>query len=158
MYHQPYFMPNFYSTMAPSMIRRATIPSFARGFGINRGVGLFSRIGNSLGALKAINWGGIINNTSKTLGIINQTIPLVRQVGPMMNNMRSMLRIASIFKDETDRPIQSKNHHATAFSNSSVHEEGHLQQHSTFDNTNLRDGSYESTSVDDYSPTFFIGS
>ena len=63
--------------------------------------GLFSRLGNSIGAIRGLNWSNIINNTSRTLGVINQAIPIVKQTGPMLHNMRSMLRVASVFRDET---------------------------------------------------------
>ena len=95
-----------------------------------RNPNLFQRLGNSI---KSINWTGMINNTSKTLGIINQSIPIVKQVGPMMNNMRSILRIASIFKDETDT------------------------QKSTTTKTNYSSSTSNNTNKDDtYSPTYFI--
>ena len=116
MYNGPYFIPGYYSSMAaPSMMRGAMNgASLMRGVGsaagAGRGLGLFGRLGNSMRALRALNWGGFINNASKTLGVINQAIPLVRQVGPMMNNMRSMLKVASIFKDETDK---KPTHHST---------------------------------------------
>jgi hypothetical protein len=109
MYNQPFYIPGNYGT----------IPNLARGAAASRSLfpmnavanatrgGLFSRLGSAFGAIKALNWSGLINNTSKTLGLINQTIPLVRQVGPMMGNMRSMLKLASVFKDETDSPIKN---------------------------------------------------
>ena len=124
MYNQPYFIPGFYS-MGPSMMRGPMIGGMGRsmvgmGSAINgargvaniantgRGLGILGKLGNSMKSIKAINWGGLINNTSKTLNVVNQAIPLVRQVGPMMNNMKSMLRVASIFKDETDvKPIKN---------------------------------------------------
>ena len=58
--------------------------------------GLLSRLG-----LRNINFGNILTNTSKTLNVINQAIPVVKQVGPMFNNMKSMLKIASLFNDAT---------------------------------------------------------
>ena len=96
MYNQPFYIPGGYGNMMPLMMRNS--------FGGNmlaRG-NLFSKIASTFSNLKNYNWSGLINNTSKTLGIINQTIPLVRQVKPVMNNVRSMMKIASIFKDETD--------------------------------------------------------
>lgn len=130
MYNYPYFIPGYNPSMLNSsmmgpMRGAATngLLNSARGIGANtlangargigtastlangaRGAGLFSKLGTGLSGIKAINWGSLINNASKTLGVINQTIPLVRQVGPMVNNMRSMLKIASVFKDETDTP------------------------------------------------------
>jgi len=42
-------------------------------------MGLFSRITNSI---KRFNWSGLLNGANKTLNVVNQTIPLVRQAGP----------------------------------------------------------------------------
>lgn len=125
MYNNPYmytrFMPNMYMGMGPIGNATSSIPTginATRGFstigpniGINtiRGTssGIFPKLGKTFSALKGFNWGNLINNASKTVGVINQTIPLVKQAGPMFRNMKSVLKIASVFKDETD-PI-SKN-------------------------------------------------
>lgn len=69
---------------------------------------LFTRIGNTFGTIKNINWSNIINNTSKTLNVINQAIPIVKQTGPMIHNMRSMLKVASAFRDETNNKKKNK--------------------------------------------------
>lgn len=150
MYQQPYFIPGFYSNFAPSMMRGAAMNTAFRGLGAERGLGLFSRIGNGFQALKNINWSGIINNTSRTLGLVNQAIPVVKQVGPMMNNMKSMLKIASIFKDETDTPTFSKrkNYH---FPNATT-------SPSSYSHNDDVHYSVNSSDIDDYSPTFFIPS
>ena len=104
MYNQSFFMPGYLQQpLGVGAIRGLggglSAPGIANA---GRGASLFGRLGSAMGSLRGFNWGGLINNTSKTLGIINQTIPLVRQVGPMVGNMRSMLKIASIFNDETD--------------------------------------------------------
>ena len=139
-------MPNLYTNFIPSMARGAMVNG-ARGLGSNigigRGINLFQRLGNGIHALRGINWSGIINNTSKTLGVINQAIPVVKQVGPMMNNVRSMLKIASVFKDETDLKVPKKgiSHYAknSSYSSSDIHHDS------------------VSSNLDDYSPTFFVG-
>lgn len=163
MYNQPYFIPRYFAT-APSMMRGAVNGAMGRTIGgvmgnsINgiglatqgagRGLGLFSRLGNSMRAIKGINWGGLITNASKTLNVVNQAIPLVRQVGPMMNNMKSMMRIASIFKDETD--IGAKN---IKKSNSSSYNSSNTKK------LNKQDVETDSnTTYYDNSPTFFVGS
>lgn len=64
--------------------------------GASRGAGLFSRLG------RGFNLGSILNNTQRTLNVINQAIPVVKQAGPMMNNMKTMFKLAGAFKDETD--------------------------------------------------------
>lgn len=119
MYNNTYFIPRYNPTIInPNLIRNATTAPLARNIATNkiantlasttRNTGLLSKLNTGFSGIKSINWGGLINNTSKTLGIINQSIPLVKQVGPMVNNMKSMVRLASLFKDETD-PISPKN-------------------------------------------------
>lgn len=57
----------------------------------------------SLGGIqKSFNFGSLLTNTSKALGVVKEAIPIVKEVGPMVGNMKQMLKIASIFKDETD--------------------------------------------------------
>ena len=129
------------------MMRGGISNAALRGLSQSRGIGLFGRLGNSLNAIKSINWSGIINNTSKTLGIINQSIPIVKQVGPMMHNMKSMLKIASIFKDETDLPKHS--HTITPYTPKSTHQTNNTTEKATTPFT---------SQIDDYSPTFFIPS
>lgn len=56
-----------------------------------------------------MNWSGMLNNVSRTLGVVREAIPVVKEVRPMINNMRSMIKIASVFKDETDTKKPNKN-------------------------------------------------
>lgn len=179
MFNQPYFIPGYYTTMAaPSMMRGAmgmgsAFPgTMMRGVGsaagAGRGLGLFSKLGSGFSALRSINWGGFINNTSKTLGVINQTIPLVRQVGPMMNNMKSMLRVASIFKDETDRkPKRQRGNPSSfgrnSFQNSTYHTNGNYMNSNSIDRNSSSDTDLSQEHISDHiesdsSPTFFIES
>lgn len=44
---------------------------------------------------RGINWNNILNNTQRTLGIINQAIPIVYQVKPLFNNARTLFKVAS---------------------------------------------------------------
>lgn len=68
--------------------------------------GLFSRLfgrAGTGGLLKnGINWGTILSNTQKSLGIINQAIPIVYQVKPIVNNARTMFKLAGAMKDDHD--------------------------------------------------------
>ena len=59
-------------------------------------------LGRSATGTSGFNFTSLLNGASKTLGVVKDAIPVVKEVGPMMNNMRSMLKIASVFKDETD--------------------------------------------------------
>ena len=150
MYNQPFFIPSYYSSAIPNLTRGAMLANPALSAGsASRGASLFGKLGNAVGAIKSFNWGGLINNTSKTLGIINQTIPLVRQVGPMVGNMRSMLKIASAFKDETDTsPIKNQNTTKTNY------------QSKTQNTSNSTSYNKPKEKIIDYttndSPTFFI--
>lgn len=59
------------------------------------GSGLF---GKGLGSLKSINWSGLLDGTQKTLGVINQAIPIVYQIKPIISNAKTMFRIADVIK------------------------------------------------------------
>lgn len=84
------------------------MPNFSRGLtGISlsmpRGSYLFQKLGS-----RGFNLSSILTNTQKTLGVINQAIPIVKQAGPMVNNMKTMFKLAGAFKDETDKNTPKK--------------------------------------------------
>lgn len=81
MYNNPYF---YQSVARPSLISR-----------------LFGGGGNTAAFRGAsrLNWGTILSNTQKSLGIINQAIPIVYQVKPMIDNAKTMFKIAGAVKD-----------------------------------------------------------
>lgn len=89
------------------MMRASTMPMMGMqtgrtglGSGLKSLLGLGGR-GAAAGA-KSINWPDLLGNASRALNVVNQAIPIVKEAGPMINNMKSMIKIASIFKDETD--------------------------------------------------------
>lgn len=45
-------------------------------------------------ATNKITFNGILNGASKTLGVINQAIPVFYQIKPIWNNAKTMLRVA----------------------------------------------------------------
>ena len=49
--------------------------------------------------IKKINWSSILNNTQKTLNVINQAIPIIYQVKPLVTNAKTLFRIADAVKD-----------------------------------------------------------
>ncbi len=51
-------------------------------------------LGRGAGFFRGINWGGLLDGTQKTLGVINQAIPIVYQVKPVLNNAKTMFKIA----------------------------------------------------------------
>ena len=59
---------------------------------LKKGLGLFS--------LRSINWGNVLNNTQKTLNVINQAIPVYYQVKPIWGNAKTMFHMINALKDE----------------------------------------------------------
>ena len=84
MYPNSFYIPNYTTPFMPM----ATTPR----------LGLFSRIGNTI---RSVNWKGLLNGADRTLGLVNQTIPLVREAKPMFSNMKSMIKLAKAFRTET---------------------------------------------------------
>jgi len=65
--------------------------------------GLLSR---SLSALKTVKWSSLLEGTQKTLGVINQAIPVVYQIKPIFSNAKAIFKIAGAMKDdEIKQPI-----------------------------------------------------
>lgn len=81
-YYVPYF------NMYPNMVTPALSNAATNG-------GLFSRL---LG--RGLNWSSILSNTQKTLGIVNQAIPMFKQMSPVVKNAKTMFRIMNEFKKE----------------------------------------------------------
>ena len=105
--------------------------------------GLLSRLG-----LRNINFGNILTNTSKTLNVINQAIPVVKQIGPMFNNMKSMLKVASLFNDATT-PSNNKNSNTQSNNNTNNSSNNKVNNETSNENTITNNG-YSN------SPNFFI--
>ena len=55
----------------------------------------------SLQLIKNIKWGAILEGTQKTLGIVNQAIPIAYQVKPMINNAKTLFKIANVINEDT---------------------------------------------------------
>lgn len=70
---------------------------------------------------KGINWNSILNNTQRTLGIINQAIPIVYQVKPLLSNAKTLFRVASaINSNDNETNIKTEEHN---YSNNINYEE-----------------------------------
>lgn len=94
---------------------------------------LFGRTAATGGAASKITFSGILNGASKTLGVINQAIPVFYQVKPIWNNARTMFRVvkglnqndnnvktstsgnSSNTINNTEKQKQSKNSNAPVF-------------------------------------------
>ncbi len=58
--------------------------------------------------LKGINWSNILNNTQKTLNVINQAIPVYYQVKPIWTNAKTMFRMVGALKNSDNEPSNAK--------------------------------------------------
>lgn len=67
-------------------------------------------MGSVFGKAKSLNWSSILSNIQKTLGIVNQTIPMVKQISPIMSNAKTMFKIMNEFKktDTSSENIPNK--------------------------------------------------
>ncbi len=74
----PYMMPGMVSPAANA----ATLGSAA-----SSGASIFSKI----------NWSSLLSNAQKTLGVVNQAIPLYYQVKPVFKNLRVLGKIGKEF-------------------------------------------------------------
>ena len=130
-----YFMPNMFRQvpMGYANIVPYALNSAPRG--------ILGKLGVLNNGIKGINWGGLLNNTSKTLGVINQAIPIVKQAGPILNNMRSMVKLATAFKNE------KKN------KNTSIKKDIEKSKQVITNNTSLNN---EDLVNNNYMPNFFI--
>lgn len=63
-------------------------------------------LGRLFGTSKSFSFSGFLDGTQKTLGIINQAIPIVYQIKPMVQNAKTMFRIA----DEIRKPVENTSH------------------------------------------------
>ena len=82
-------------------------------------------IGSSgLSFLKNLNISGILDGTQKTLGVINQAIPIIFQVKPLVSNLGTIFKISNIMNDnsenvsvnnKTDGDINIKNKNSPIF-------------------------------------------
>ena len=104
--------------------------------------GIFKRL------LGGFNIGSILNNTQKTLNLVNQAIPLVKQINPIVKNARTMFRVMNEFKKIDDIPVSTKENNTITTKDNSI--------------SNLSNSNNEvSNSVNNYSnqtegPVFFI--
>lgn len=88
----------------------------------------------------------IISGTQKTLGVINQAIPVIKQVKPVMNNAKTMFKVMNEFK-KADTPKQNKKTVQKVQSNNVDNTA----------NTNIQNQSVDTLAYDkNDGPTFFI--
>lgn len=120
----PYMMPGMVSPAANA----ATLGSATAS-----GASIFSKI----------NWSSLLSNAQKTLGVVNQAIPLYYQVKPVFKNLRALGKIGKEF---------------TKISGSNNQNSNEVKQESILDNTNSNAVINNiSNEQNDYpTPTFYL--
>ena len=95
--------------------------------------GLFSLIRN-------IGWSNFLDGTQKTLGIINQAIPIMYQVKPVVANMRSMFKIANAI-NSPDSNISSSFNQNNNYSNNTNYNNSNNMSNNNYTNYNQNNNS-----------------
>lgn len=81
---------------------------------------LFRTIRNSF---RSINFGNILSGTQRTLNIVNQAIPLVKQIKPVVRNAGTMFKVMNEFK-KTDAPWRENCKNSNCLNNEVMEEYG----------------------------------
>lgn len=114
----------------------------------SRGFSPYGAYGLGSSVKSGINWSSLLNNTQKTLGIINQAIPAFYQIKPIFSNMKTMFRVMN----EINRDDQPKNNNQINNQNNTNHFNENI--------INNPNNSYESennySKYQDDGPSFFI--
>ena len=102
MYNNPY---NYY----PYMNIPRGINPYMQGTAIN---GMENAIRPRMGLFKGlsnIKWGTILNNTQKTLNVINQAIPVYYQLKPIASNLKSFSSLMRAFNEPDEQTTKGAN-------------------------------------------------
>lgn len=98
-------------------------------------VGLLGRLFGKTG----VSISNFLNGTQKVLNIANQTIPIVKQVKPMIHNTKTMFKVMNEFK-RVQKPNQQQNNNTE---NTIINDE--VIKNTVNEESNIKEG-----------PTFFI--
>jgi len=78
--------------------------------------------GGILSFIKNLNIAGLLDGTQKTLSVVNQAIPIIYQVKPLMSNLGTIFKISNIINnsDSTDNNDVSSTKNSSAINNSPI--------------------------------------
>lgn len=113
-------IPNIQPTMptrGPSLLR-SLFGSSSRSLGssLAQGGAINAAANTATAATKTFTFSGLLNGASKTLGVINQAIPVIYQVKPIWNNAKTMFRV---MKAVNQKDFDDTSKKETTISNSS---------------------------------------
>lgn len=70
-------------------------------------LGSVTKAGSSI--FSKINWSSLLSNAQKTLGVVNQAIPLYYQVKPVFKNLKALGKIGKEFTKISENNNQNSN-------------------------------------------------
>lgn len=151
-----FFYPNFTPGVRIAAPAVRAIPGFlpSTTAAPSLGTGLSSLLGTrapvalsaTTTAAKGFTWSGLLNGASKTLGVINQAIPVVYQVKPIWNNAKTMFRVVKEINKSDNVSNNSNNNN----SNSST-----MNMNTNLNNRTTTSSNSVNSNSDDNMPTFF---
>jgi len=102
------------------------------------------------GLFKGFNFSDFLTSTGKTLNVINQAIPIFYQVKPIINNAKTMFKVAGAIRNSDRKAIQTNNiNHSNSNNNSFDNNQRKQTSDLEFLNTSNNIHSYNN-------PTFFL--
>lgn len=104
----------------------------------------YKQAGLLSGLKSKINLGAILTNTQKTLNIVNQAIPLVYQVKPMVENAKTIFKVMGAVKEENNNSV-NRSQHQRKTNNTINKAKNNIQESTIKENTNTSNN-----------PVFFI--
>lgn len=63
--------------------------------------------GGIISLIKSLNIPGILDGTQKTLSVINQAIPVIYQIKPLVSNIGTLFKIKDIINDPNNNKTNS---------------------------------------------------
>lgn len=76
---------------------------------ISNATTLSSATASGTSILSKINWSSLLSNAQKTLGVVNQAIPLYYQVKPVFKNLKALGKIGKEFNKISGNNNQNSN-------------------------------------------------
>lgn len=64
--------------------------------------------GGIINLIKGLNIPGILDGTQKTLSVINQAIPVVYQIKPLVSNIGTIFKIKDIINEPTNNKTKNE--------------------------------------------------
>lgn len=72
---------------------------------------MFNNYGPYMYQTPRFNFSNLLNNASKTLNVVNQAIPIIKEVKPIFNNARTVLKIVNSLKNNDSNNSNIKKDH-----------------------------------------------